>query len=50
MGEEEKGAHLAQDGDDATDRSVFGGGEAENIRVSGGVLRGLVGVGEGWNC
>jgi hypothetical protein len=50
MGEEEKGAHLAQDGDDAAGRGVFGGGEAENIRVSGGVRRGLVGVGEGWNC
>jgi hypothetical protein len=36
MGEEEKGAHLAQDGDDAAGRGVFGGGEAENIRVSGG--------------
>jgi hypothetical protein len=50
MGEEEKGAHLAQDGDDAAGRGVFGGGEAENIRVSCGVRRGLVGVGEGWNC
>jgi hypothetical protein len=45
MEEEEKGAHLAEDGDGAS-----GEGEDKNHRVSGGVQQGLVGVGEGWNC
>jgi hypothetical protein len=47
MGEEEKGAHLAEDRDDAAGCAVSDGGEAEKLRVSGGVRRGLVGVGEG---
>jgi hypothetical protein len=49
-GEEEKGAHLAEDGDDPAGRGISGEGEAKNLWVLGGVQQRLVGVGEGWNC